>query len=260
MILDEIVAHKRHEVEAAKKAVPVAELEERVERIEPPRDFRAALREPGLSLIAEVKRHSPSKGDLLPDVDAVELAALYEQAGARAISVLTDREYFKGSLEDLATVHQHVGVPCLRKDFVIDTYQILEARAAGADAILLIVRILSDAQLKEFGDFARSLGLAALVETHTRDEIERALAAGAHIVGINNRDLDSLEVDVTQTLELKRYVPGGNVLVSESGIHTRDHVKMMEDGGVDAILVGESLLTSLNIGAKIKELLGVHTG
>ncbi|MCF6285117.1 MAG: indole-3-glycerol phosphate synthase TrpC [Candidatus Hydrogenedentes bacterium] len=256
MILDPILENKRAEVETRKKSVPLSDLEEKIDLLRKPRDFRAALREDGISLIAEIKRASPSKGDILPDVDAVEIASLYEHTGARAISVLTDEKFFKGKLEDLTNVHRHVHVPCLRKDFIVDAYQIYEARAASADAILLIVRALSDEEIKSFYQLARKLGMDVLVETHTAEEIERALNAGAHIIGINNRDLDTLEVDVNRSLELKKLVPGGNVLVSESGIYTREQVAKLEDGGVDAILVGESLLTSNDIGAKLRELLG----
>ncbi|HPO15247.1 MAG TPA: indole-3-glycerol phosphate synthase TrpC [Candidatus Hydrogenedentes bacterium] len=260
MILDEIIEHKRAEVAAQKINVPLAALMEQIERVEPPRDFRGALRQEGVSLIAEIKRASPSKGDIMPDVNAVELAGVYEQSGARAISVLTDAKYFKGSLSDLTEVHNHVRIPCLRKEFVVDPYQIYEARAAGADAILLIIRVLSDAEIKEFQGIAKKLGMAALVETHTLEEIMRAKEAGAHIIGINNRDLDTLTVDVKVTLELRKRVPGGVTLVSESGIYTRAHVKALEDGGVDGILVGESLLTSRDIRGKIWELLGRDEG
>jgi indole-3-glycerol phosphate synthase len=256
MILDEICAYKRDVVDLKRQEVPLEELEERVLAVRPPRDFRHALRQDGISLIAEVKHASPSKGMMIEDFEPVDLAALYEQTGARAISVLTDEKYFNGSLGDLTSVRQSVAVPCIRKEFVIDEYQIFEARAAHADAILLIVRILSDAQLCDYLQIADKLGMAVLVEAHDAPEIERALKAGAHIIGINNRDLSTFEVDVNRSLELKKLVPGGNVLVSESGIHTRDHVKRLEDGGVDAILVGESLITSDNIAAKIRELLG----
>ncbi len=190
-------------------------------------------------------------------MDPAELAGVYAQGGARAISVLTDARFFKGSLADLGAVHQAVSVPVLRKEFIIDEYQIYEARAAEADAILLIVRILSDEQIKDYLKLSASLGMATLVETHTAEEIERAMKCGAHIIGINNRDLSSFHVDINTSLELKKLVPGGYVLVSESGIFTRDHVRRLEDGGVDAILVGEALVTSGNIGAKIQELLGL---
>jgi indole-3-glycerol phosphate synthase len=256
MILDGICAHKRVEVAQAKEAVPLAQLLERIEGIPGPRDFRNSLRKDGISLIAEIKRASPSKGTLIENANPADLATLYEASGARAISVLTDERFFKGSLDDLVTVHQNVKVPCLRKDFVIDEYQIYEARASQADAVLLIVRILSDQQLKDYLSLTKALRLAALVETHTADEIDRALAAGSHIVGINNRDLDTFEVSLKTTIELKKLVPGGNVLVSESGIQARDDVRRLEDSGVDAILVGEALVTSKDIQAKIRELLG----
>ncbi len=256
MILDDICAHKREEVAASKRAVPPAELEERIAGIHPPRDFRAALRAPGISLIAEIKRASPSKGVLIEDMDPVDLANVYEQAGARAISVLTDSRFFQGSLEDLTVVRKDVALPCLRKDFVVDPYQLYEARAAHADAVLLIVRVLADSQLKDYLALAEELGMAALVETHSADEIERAIEVGAHIIGINNRDLTTFEVNVNTTLELKRLVPGGHVLVSESGIETREQVRALEDGGVDAILVGETLVTSKNIHETIRGLLG----
>lgn len=256
MILDEIRDYKVEEVSRVKAARPLAEIEERIAELRPPRDFRQALRADGISLIAEVKMASPVKGRFLNDVDPVQIAALYEQAGARAISVLTDEKFFQGKLLDLVTVRQHVGVPCLRKEFIVDPYQIYEARAAGADAILLIVRILSDEQLRDYLALARELKMQVLVETHDAEEIDRALDVGAHIIGINNRDLDTFEVDFRRTLELKKRVSGGHVLVSESGIHKREHVKMLEDGGVDAILVGEALVTSKNIAGKIRELLG----
>ncbi|NIA15402.1 MAG: indole-3-glycerol phosphate synthase TrpC [Nitrospiraceae bacterium] len=256
MILDKICAYKRREVDERKAETPQSELLEAIEQVREPRPFRDSLRREGIGLIAEIKRRSPSKGVLIADADPVQLAALYEAAGASAISVLTDGPSFGGSLDDLSTVHQNVKLPCLRKEFIIDEYQIYEARAHSADAVLLIVRILDDTQLREYRDLAVSLGMAPLVETHSAEEIERALEAGAHIIGINNRNLTTFEVDIKTTLELKRLVPGGNVLVSESGIHTRDHVRMLEDGGVDAILVGEALVTSRDIRATIHELLG----
>ncbi|HNR33738.1 MAG TPA: indole-3-glycerol phosphate synthase TrpC [Candidatus Hydrogenedentes bacterium] len=256
MVLDAICANKRAEVERAKTEASLSRLVEAMSSIEPPRGFHAALRCPGMSLIAEIKRKSPSKGVMAAGANPVELAGLYERFGARAISVLTDTQYFDGSLEDLSNVRRNVKIPCLRKDFVLDEYQVYEARAHGADAILLIVRILSDAQLKDYLALAHELGMDALVETHDEAEMDRAVAAGAHIIGINNRDLDTLAIDLETTLRLKRVAPAGLALVSESGIHTRDHVRMLEDAGVDAILVGEALMTSPDIAAKIRELLG----
>ncbi|MCH7958942.1 MAG: indole-3-glycerol phosphate synthase TrpC [Candidatus Hydrogenedentes bacterium] len=258
MILDEICANKREEVTAAKAKVSLDDLKETIKGLAKPRDFRFALRKEGISLIAEVKKASPTKGRLRPDGDLApsELSALYEHAGARAISVLTDEKYFAGSLDDLAVVRKTVEIPCLRKDFVVDPYQIYEARAWKADAILLIVRVLSDEELKEFLKLAHDLQMAALVETHTAEEVERALKADAHIIGINNRDLSTFEVDINTTLELKKIVPGGCVLVSESGIRTREEVQRLEDSGIDAVLIGEVIVTSNNVRGTINELLG----
>ncbi len=255
MLLTEIVSNKRKEVAERKTRTPLREIEEYLERAPRRKDFRLALRTPGISIIAEIKRRSPSRGEILPDVDAAELAAIYEQAGARAISVLVDKKYFGGSLDDLNKVANHTKLPCLCKEFIIDPYQIFEARTAGADAVLLIVRILTDDELKEFIQQAARLEMAALVETHSEDEIQRALKAGAHIIGINNRDLDTLAVDIQTTMRLKNRVPGGNILVSESGIKSRREVRMLDDGGVDAVLIGESLLTSKNIRETLEGLL-----
>jgi len=257
MILDEICLHKKEETAQRKEALPLAQLKQMIEPLPPARDFRQSLRKEGIGLIAEIKRASPSKGMLLGDIDVVELAGLYEAAGASAISVLTDERFFKGSLDDLVAVRRNVRLPCLRKDFILDEYQLYEARAYQADAVLLIVRCLSDEQLKDYLKRAKELGMAALVETHSAEEIERAVKAEAGIIGINNRDLTTFEVDINTTLHLKKMISGGKVLVSESGIHTRDQVRMLEGGGVDAILVGEALLTSNNIRGKILEILGV---
>lgn len=256
MILDDIVEHKRHEIAAAKQRVPQQELERAINPAQSPRDFQAALQQDGINLIAEIKRASPSKGNILPGVDATEIARTYEQCGARALSILTDAKFFQGSLDDLRNVHEAVALPCLRKEFIVDPYQIYEARAAQADAILLIVRILDDAQLRDFHELARSLGLHVLVETHSEAELDRALAIGAHIIGINNRDLDTLQMDLSLSVRLRDRVPRDRVMISESGIYTREHVQQMEAAGVDAILVGESLLSSGNIAGKIAEILG----
>jgi indole-3-glycerol phosphate synthase len=260
MILDDICAHKRGEVDAQMAKVSLDDLHEQMKGLAPPRDFRKALQDPGISLIAEVKFTSPVKGDLLGDVDPVDVAAAYEAAGARAVSVLTDEKYFKGHLNYLTHIHRDVAIPCLRKEFIIDEYQIYEARAAEADAILLIVRILSDRQIKDYIQLASELGMDALVETHDGPEIDRALEAGAHIIGINNRDLDTFKVDLATTTELRKHVPGGHTLVSESGIHSREDVAFLEDGGVDAVLIGEALVTSNNIERKVRELIGSHEG
>ena len=260
MILDEICEHKRSEIACAMSRAPLRDVMERAKDAPPARDFRHAIRREHVGLIAEVKRASPSRGVLAEGMEPVEIAAIYEECGAAAISVLTDEKFFKGSLEDLTAVRRSVKVPCLRKEFMLDPYQIYEARAAQADAILLIVRILTDSQLREFREVAASLGMASLVECHDAAEVRRAIDTGAQIIGINNRDLQTFSVDLNTTLELRKHVPGGKVLVSESGIFTREHVRKLEGGGVDAILVGEALVTSGDVRAKIRELLGRDDG
>lgn len=256
MILDEICQHKRGEVEAAKARRTLAQLKEWVKDAPKPRNFRRALRGDTIRLIAEVKRASPSRGTLLQGMEVAELASIYEECGASAISVLTDEKFFRGSLDDLIAVRRTVQLPCIRKEFVIDPYQIYEARVATADAILLIVRILTDSQLREYRELAESLGMGVLVEAHDAEEVHRALESGAAIIGVNNRDLQTFNVDLNTTLTLRKLIPGGKVLVAESGIHTREHVRTLENSGIDAMLVGESLVTSGDVRAKLRELLG----
>jgi len=256
MILEHICAQKKIEVAQRKSVAPVKHVIEVAKAALAPRDFAAALKHPGISLIAEIKRHSPSKGKLMDCDDPLPLGRLYQEEGARAISVLTDSEFFHGALADLERVRGGVQLPCLRKDFVVDEYQIHEARAHGADAVLLIARILSDGQMRDYLKLGAEWGMGVLTETHSAGEIERAVNAGAKIIGINNRDLDTFKTDLNTTLELRRLVPKGCIVVSESGIHTREDVLKLEDAGVDAILVGEALVTSGDVRAKIRELLG----
>jgi indole-3-glycerol phosphate synthase len=243
VILDEILAHKRVEV-GARKTV---------------RDFVEALRQPGVSAIAEFKRRSPSGGELLPGASAGELAALYAANGAAALSVLTDERYFGGRDADLIEARRESGLPVLRKDFVVDAFQIYEARAIGADAVLLIARVLSDVQLREFLALAGVLGMAALVETHSADEVRRALDAGASVIGVNNRDLDTLVTDVSLCLDLRTLVPSNCAYVAESGISTPEHMRMLADAGVDAVLIGEALLRAPDPGLRLRDLLSVGT-
>lgn len=255
MILDEICEYKKDFVAGRKTTAPLDGIVEQLEGLDEPRDFRNALRQNGIQLIAEIKKASPSKGVMLENIDPLALSNLYQRSGAAAISVLTDEKYFQGSLDDFIRVRRSVDVPCIRKEFIVDEYQIYESRLAQADAILLIVRILSDEQLREYRELAESLGMTALVETHDESEIERALSTGARIIGINNRDLQTFDVSYERTLELKKHVPGGVVLVSESGIHTLDQVQKLEDGGIDAMLIGEAFVTADDIAAKVRELL-----
>ena len=257
MILDEIVAAKREEVAERKRLVPRDVLESQAASAPAARDFKSALRVPGnVGLIAEVKKASPSRGVMAADLDPVATARTYERCGAAAISVLTDKKFFCGSLDFLRDVRTAVAVPVLCKEFVIDERQVYEARAAGADAVLLIVRILTDDELSSFMEEARKLGMASLVEIHSKEELVRAISASAEIIGINNRNLETFETRLGTTIELASEVPDDVVFVSESGIKTREDVDALAAVGVDAVLVGESLVTSGAIETKIDELLG----
>ncbi len=222
----------------------------------PPRDFAGALRGPGVAAICEIKRRSPSRGTLRAGLDPAAVARDYAQHGAAAISVLTDAEFFGGCDEDLRRVRDAVAVPVLRKDFTIDEYQIHEARRLGADAILLIARILSDEELSRMLGVAAELGLAALVETHDEVEVGRAVAQGARIIGINSRDLDTFEVDLERALRLRSRIPGDCIAVAESGIHTPEDVLRVSAAGFDAMLVGEALMRAEDPGRRLAELLG----
>jgi indole-3-glycerol phosphate synthase len=237
----------------------VAALEERAARLAPPRDFAAALRRPpATALIAEVKKASPSRGVLLESFDHLALAGTYTDAGAAAISVLTDVRFFQGSLKYLEAISRLPGAPpALRKDFIIDPYQVYEARAYGADALLLIVGALEDGPMAELLALTTSLGMATLVEVHTEAELERALAVGATVIGVNNRDLHIFQTSLATTERLARLLPTGPgrpILVSESGIFTPEHVALVRSYGADAVLVGEALVTAPDIGAQARAL------
>lgn len=267
MILDEILENKRAEVEARKAEVPLEELKVRLKNISMRGRFTKALssrpdsvaRGPSgeIRLIAEVKKASPSKGVIRPDFDPVAIAETYEKAGASAISVLTDEKYFQGRLEYLTDIRKCVGIPLLRKDFVVDPYQIYEAKTYGADAVLLIVAALSESELSDYIALSEETGLDALVEVHTDVELDTALDTGARIIGINNRDLNTFETRLETTFRMAARVPGDRILVSESGIFTREDVLRLMEAGVNAILVGESLMRAADPGEKIRELLGI---
>lgn len=255
MILEEIIAYKKREVEVLKSRLGTNSCVKGFPLMGKGA-FKKELQRPGINLIAEVKKASPSKGILKEDLNPAELAGQYQEAGAAAISVLTDTHFFQGSVQDLMIVKSAVHIPVLRKDFIIDPCQIYEAYQIGADAILLIACVLDDKHLKSFIVLAGQLGLDALVEVHCREELSRALACGGEIIGINNRDLQTFQVDIGTTLELAPLVPEGCVLVSESGIHTGADIKLLEQAGVNAVLVGEALVTAANVTIKVKELLG----
>jgi indole-3-glycerol phosphate synthase len=255
-ILADIVRHKRQEVASLKLGQPRAALEAMCKDVAPPLDFERALTPArgGVRLIAEVKKASPSRGVLAADLDPVALASTYAAHGADAISVLTDAKYFQGSLEALRRARAAVHVPLLRKDFTIDEYQLWEARAAGADAVLLIVAILEPPLLRDLAAAAKGLGLAALVECHTEAELDVALGAGSRIIGINNRDLGTFETRIETTLALLPRIPPGPVVVSESGFFTGSDVRRAVDAGAHAVLVGEGLVRAADVGAKVREL------
>ncbi len=257
MILDDIIAYKRQEVVELRERVPLADVIARARDAQSTRGFGKALSiGNGIRLIAEVKKASPSKGVIRQDFDPVGIATTYESSGASCISVLTDRRFFQGGLEHLINIRPAVDIPLLRKDFIIDPYQIYEARAAGADAVLLISASLERRQIEDFLGISRGLGMDALVESHTYKDLDKALYAGAAIIGINNRDLRTFTVDIGTTLSLMKDIPKDRIVVSESGISTRDDVVMLEKAGVDAILVGEGLMREKDIAGKVKELLG----
>ena len=255
-VLAEILARKREDLRRAQSEVPESELRAMATRRQPPRDFALALRRARRpALIAEVKRASPSKGALAANLDAAALAVRYQQLGASAVSVLTEAAYFRGSLDDLAAVKSAVDLPVLRKDFLLEPYQIVESRAHGADAVLLIVSALGDDALAEMLREARSLGMEALVEAHDAAEVEAAVRSGARVVGINNRDLRTFEVSLGTTERLRQLVPPGILVVSESGIAAPQHVANLRAWGVDAMLVGEALVTAPGLARKMRELL-----
>jgi indole-3-glycerol phosphate synthase len=256
-VLDEIVHHKREEVAACRRARPLADLEAKCRGLGPARGLSSALRPTGgarVSLLAEVKRASPSRGVLSAALDPVAQALAYARAGAAALSVLTDARYFHGSLEDLVAVRAAVDCPVLRKEFVIDEYQLWEARAAGADAVLLIVAALDGLALRDLFHAAGGLGLSTLVEAHTAAELEVALALGAPVIGINNRDLQTLTTSLDVSLRLLPAIPPGPVAVSESGISTRADVERVVAAGAHAVLVGEALVRAADVAALAREL------
>lgn len=256
MFLDKIVAEKLKEVEQRQKAFPLPKLRAAIMKRRAPLDLAAAISGDSLRLIAEVKRASPSRGVIRANLDPVKLASSYARGGAAAISVLTDSRYFGGSREDLESIKRALpNIPLLRKDFILKPYQIFESCAWGADAVLLITAILDDAELGELLSLSHALGMQCLVEVHNRNELERALAHDARIIGINNRDLDTMTVDINVTRQLRPSIPRGRLVVSESGIRGRDEVRKLKEWKVNAVLIGEALVTADDVAAKIKELL-----
>jgi len=253
-MIEELVDGARKGVERRRTQAPLEELEGLLGTRPEPRPFREALTRPGLSLIAEFKRRSPSAGEIRPGATIEEIASAYEEGGAAAISVLTDEPHFGGSYADLRAARQACALPVLQKDFIVDRYQLYEAAIGGADAVLLIVAALDQDDLVRLHDEARGLDLDPLVEVHDTDELERALKVDAEVLGINNRNLDDFRVDVQTTFELIVDVPAGKTVVSESGISERSTLEELERVGVDAVLIGEALLRAADPAAKVREL------
>lgn len=258
-VLEEIVAYKRVEVAAAKQARPQADLQSRLADAPPVRDFCEALRSaaPRLGLIAEIKKASPSAGLIRANFDPVTIARTYERHGANCLSVLTDEKYFQGHLDYLTAVRMAVSIPVLRKDFIIDPYQVLEARVAGADCVLLIAECLNDCQMRDLYFYASDLGLETLIEIHDAENLERVLKLEPGLIGINNRDLKAMVTDLDHTVRLSTAVPRDCLLVSESGIKTHADVLKLQQSGAAAMLVGESLMRQPDIGAAVDRLFGM---
>jgi indole-3-glycerol phosphate synthase len=259
-VLARILSSTREELARRKLELPVQELRRRAAERAIPRGFRAALARPGIAVIAEFKRRSPSAGELRERASLAAVVSAYERGGASALSVLTEGPNFGGALEDLAEASELSALPSLRKDFIVEDYQLLEARAAGADAVLLIVAALSDSELGTLHELARGLGMDVLVEVHDRQELDRALALGAELIGINNRDLRDFSVDVGRTTQLRGAIPDGVVVVSESGIADAEQLRRLEREGVDGVLVGESLMRAREPERALRALLSASEG
>jgi indole-3-glycerol phosphate synthase len=258
-VLDRIVSSTLEDVERRRSSVPLSELESQVAQRPEGRPFTEALLRPGISLIAEHKRRSPSAGDIRSGATVTEIVEAYERGGATALSILTEGPHFGGSLDDLREARAASVLPILRKDFIVDPYQVYESAAAGADAVLLIVAALHADDLAVLYREARGLDLDVLVEVHDEDELECALeVVEADVIGINNRDLTDFSVDLDRTFELLSDVPAGKTVVSESGIHTRDQLDELERVGVDAVLVGESLMRAPDVEGAVRALTGEH--
>lgn len=258
-VLDSIVVQKREEIATAMAGRPLAAVQADMATAGPPRDFLAALRDaPDVALIAEIKKASPSAGLIRDDFEPVEIAKIYAREGAACLSVLTDQQFFQGHLDYLTAVRAAVNLPVLRKDFILDPYQVYEARAAGADAVLLIAECLEDAPLQELFSLIQSLGMTPLVELYEIANLDRVLALNPPLVGVNNRNLRTFETDLKHTIHLAAKMPENVLLVSESGIRTREDVIRLRAAGCRAILVGETLMRSPDIGEMVRELLGTR--
>lgn len=255
MILDQIIETKKEEVAALKSTTTLPVVRDIIAGLPPCRDFRGAISGKDCSIIAEVKCASPSRGRLVEHFEPTKIAGLYEQNGAAAISVLTDEKYFSGHRDYLSQIRREVQIPVLRKDFIIDPIQLYETRVIGADAVLLIVRVLGD-RLAEFIHLSKELGLSPLVEVHMQDELDTTLAAGADIIGINNRNLDTFVTDINTSRTLKRGIPPGKTVVAESALKNGNDIEYLMEAGIHVFLIGEGLVTAPDIGRKLRSFLG----
>lgn len=256
-ILDDIVAQKLLRLTLQKAKTPVEKVIEEAQSAPAPRDFLGALKDKtGISLIAEVKKASPVKGILRDSFDPTQLAESYKRAGACAVSVITEEDFFKGSPDYITQVREAISLPILRKDFIFDPYQVYESRAIGADAVLIIAGILEDGQLADLMALTSEYGMTPLVEVHDEEETQRAIGCTARVIGINNRNLKTMSVDISTTARLLRLMPKETIVVAESGIRTREDMQALESLGVDGALVGESIVTAVNPEIKIRQLLG----
>jgi indole-3-glycerol phosphate synthase len=255
-ILDRIVEARRESIAHRKRVLPDVALKMASEKAAPPRDFAAALSRDGYNVIAELKKASPSLGMIRTDYHPADLASSLESSGAAALSVLTEEDFFLGSLADLKEAKKATQIPILRKDFIVDPWQVWETRAVGADAFLLIVAVLDDAMLVALLELGRSLRLEPLVEVHSMEELRRAVSAGARIIGVNNRDLRTFQVRIETSLDLIREIPDHCIAVSESGLHSREDLTRLRDSGFDAFLIGEDLMKSADPALRLRELIG----
>lgn len=259
MYLDKIIDYKKQELEHQRRQISLKDVRFKANDQMPARDFLGALKasqnSQKIKIIAEVKKASPSAGVIRPDFDALQIAQTYEENGAACLSILTDEHFFQGSLEILEKVKKHTKIPLLRKDFTLSDYHIYEARASGADAILLIARILEDGQIRDYSALAQDLGMTVLLEVHDVPEMERASGMKMPLIGINNRNLDTFQIDLATTAELAKLAPAGTMLVSESGISSVDHIRRIQESGVSAFLIGESFMREVDPGKKLRELL-----
>jgi indole-3-glycerol phosphate synthase len=254
-ILGEIISYKKKELAKRKEKIPLAKLKERINKLPPARDFKTAISLPGkMNLICEIKKASPSSGIICRDFHPRNIARSYEKNGAGAISVLTEEKYFQGDILHLFSVKESVKIPILRKDFIIDEYQLYESRAFGADAVLLIASLLDVEQIIKFINISKSIGMETLPEVHSEEDLEKVLSTPQEIIGINNRNLKDFTVDINITKKLKEKIPHGKIIVSESGIKTKEDVLLLKTTGINAILIGQVLLESEDIGKKMEEL------